>query len=236
MKLLTTKQHKLDKSLKRGYATCGISLSPANESVPFGGVNLCPNAGSCAAHCLKTAGRNKMPTHIETRVNRTLMLLQARAVFERQLEKELSAFVRKCEREGMTPTARPNILSDQPRLAHIIHQYQPDMQLYDYTKIPKPWLRTGDKYHLTYSLDTHNEREAVAAMMHGINVAVVFDPDEPLPKSFKLGKREYPTVDGDVTDLRFLDPPGHIVALRGKKTVTEWRGAVGSGFYRSASA
>ena len=126
-----------------------------------------------------------------------------------------------------------NLLSDRPELAAMMGALEPELQLYDYTKLPRPWLRTSERYHLTYSLDTHNEREAIDAINHGINVAVVFNPNHPIPDSFRLGGVEYPTLDGDKHDLRFLDPTGHIVALKGKRIAGGQDRAIESGFYRT---
>tara|TARA_R110000824_G_scaffold177983_3_gene357529 strand:+ start:1658 stop:2374 length:717 start_codon:yes stop_codon:yes gene_type:complete len=233
MKLLTVGQYKLDKSKDEGYLTAGFNLSPHKESVPFGGINMCANAGTCSAHCLKTAGFNKMPTHMPARVERTITMASHWPVFDRMAEKELGAFMRKAGRDGLTPICRPNLLSDRPQLEKLVRKHQPDLLCYDYTKLAKPWLREHELYHLTYSLDTHNEREAIEAINHGINVAVVFNPKEPIPDSFKLGGVEYPTLDGDKHDLRFLDPPGHIVALKGKTVQGGVDAPIESGFYRT---
>jgi hypothetical protein len=62
---------------------------------------------------------------------------------------------------------------------------------------------------------------------------VVFNPDHPIPDAFTLGGAEYPTLDGDKHDLRFLDPPGHIVALKGKRIAGGKERAIESGFYRT---
>ena len=236
MKLLTVGQYKLDKSQDEGYLTCGINLSPSTESVEFGGANMCAYSGDCAASCLKFAGFNTMRTHKPARVERTLLLLDARPVFRRMMEKELAAFMRKAGRDGLTPCGRPNLLSDRPGLAEMMAEFEPELQLYYYTKLPKPWLRATPLYHLTYSLDTHNEREAIDAINHGINVAVVFNPEHPIPDAFTLGGVEYPTLDGDKHDLRFLDPPGHIVALKGKRIAGGKERAIESGFYRTMEA
>ena len=64
-------------------------------------------------------------------------------------------------------------------------------------------------------------------------MAVVFNPAHPIPDAFRLGGVEYPTLDGDKHDLRFLDPPGHIVALNGKSIVGGKYRAIESGFYRT---
>lgn len=51
-------------------------------------------------------------------------------------------------------------------------------------------------------------------LAHGANVAVVFGT----PKGHALPEtwHGYRVVDGDVSDLRFLDPPGTVVGLRAK--------------------
>tara|TARA_R100000963_G_scaffold34488_2_gene28324 strand:+ start:1269 stop:1985 length:717 start_codon:yes stop_codon:yes gene_type:complete len=233
MKLITVGQAKLNKSKDEGYLTGGFNLSPHKESVPFGGINMCANAGTCSPHCLKTAGFNKMPTHMPARIERTLLMVQNWNMFDSKAEKELEAFMRKAEREGLIPVFRPNLLSDRPQLEELVHKHQPDLRCYDYTKLAKPWLRAHELYHLTYSLDTHNEREAIEAINHGINVAVVFNPKEAIPDGFTLGGVEYPTLDGDKHDLRFLDPPGHIVALKGKTITGGVEAPIESGFYRT---
>ena len=58
-------------------------------------------------------------------------------------EKELGAFMRKAEREGLMPVFRPNLLSDRPQLEKLVHKHQPDLPCYDYTKLAKPWLRSA---------------------------------------------------------------------------------------------
>jgi hypothetical protein len=236
MKLLTVGQYKLDKSKDEGYLTGGCNLSPSTESVEFGGINLCPNSGDCAESCLKFAGYNTMTTHKPARVERSVTLVQHLPAFRHLLEKELDAFMRKAIRDGLIPCGRPNLLSDWYKLALMFAEFEPDLQLYDYTKLARPWERVTDKYHLTYSLDTHNEREAIDAQRHGVNVAVVFNPRHPIPESFVLGGVEYPTLDGDKHDLRFLDPPGHIVALKGKRIAGGMERAIESGFYRTVEA
>ena len=67
-------------------------------------------------------------------------------------------------------------------------------------------------------------------------MAVVFNPKEPIPDGFTLGGVEYPTLDGDKHDLRFLDPPGHIVALKGKTITGGVDAPIESGFYRATGA
>ncbi len=79
----------------------------------------------------------------------------------------------------------------------------PDVQFYDYTKIPRPWQRQRANYSLTFSLSESNEAEAREALSHGVNVAVVFavKKGHALPASY-MG---HEVIDGDLTDLRFTD-------------------------------
>jgi len=79
----------------------------------------------------------------------------------------------------------------------------PELTCYDYTKIPRPWLRTRANYHLTFSLSENNESDAREALAHGVNVAVVFKTKKghALPTHY-MG---HEVIDGDLTDLRFTD-------------------------------
>ena len=90
----------------------------------------------------------------------------------------------------------------------------PDVQFYDYTKLPKPELRIRPNYALTFSYSGHNLPDAPDALAHGVNVAVVFA----VRKGFELPEtwNGYRVIDGDLHDLRFLDPKGVVVGLRAK--------------------
>ena len=90
----------------------------------------------------------------------------------------------------------------------------PEIQFYDYTpNTPRmiQFLRgkLPSNYHLTFSRKENNQAavETIAAM--GGNVAVVFDE---LPNTY-LGKT---VVNGDETDVRFLDGKNVIVGLKAK--------------------
>ncbi len=91
------------------------------------------------------------------------------------------------------------------------HEF-PTVQFYDYTKIPRPWRRTLPNYHLTFSFSGANLTDALSALQHGINVAVVFQRQ--LPSTWN----GYPVINGDESDLRFIDAKGVIVGLKAKGT------------------
>ena len=90
----------------------------------------------------------------------------------------------------------------------IIDRY-PAAQFYDYTK--RPGRTTPPNYHLTFSLSEINRVDAAAELARGHNVAVVF-------KGATLPDRcmGAPVIDGDASDLRYLDPSPVIVGLRAK--------------------
>jgi hypothetical protein len=90
----------------------------------------------------------------------------------------------------------------------------PQVQFYDYTKLPRPYLRMRPNYAITFSHTGYNLEDCLDALAHGVNVAVAFaiKKGTPLPETW----RGFPVVDGDTHDLRFLDPRGVIVGLRGK--------------------
>lgn len=149
------------------------------------------------------------------RIRKTKEFFHKREDFFDQLKDDIRSLIKKAEREGYVPSVRLNGTSDLPWEkikvnGETIFESFPDLQFYDYTKVPN---RTSlpDNYHLTFSLSEDNDKEAGAEMARGINVAAVF---RELPEKFW----GYPVFDGDETDLRFLDPKGHIIGLKAKGT------------------
>jgi hypothetical protein len=94
-----------------------------------------------------------------------------------------------------------------------------DVQFYDYTKLPNR-KNIPANYHLTFSLADGNENASIAAIENGMNVAAVFRNKDVvahvLVNGMRLGERHVPVTRGDDTDLRFLDLPGHVIALYAK--------------------
>lgn len=235
--LLTIGNPKTEKGEKLGYWTAVLHLAPADLS----GHNVCPTAtAGCKAACLNTAGRGGMMAgvarltyadvaagkvnHIQTaRIKRTRLLFAARTGFLHQLHKEITAFVRKARAAGFTPAIRLNATSDIRWEAAAFHymgksmmEHFPDVQFYDYTKL---WNRRNlpANYHLTFSLADGNADKAALALANGINVAAVFRTQADVADAIRGGFMGRPVVDGDETDLRFLDPKGGvIVALYAK--------------------
>jgi hypothetical protein len=213
MKLLSVSADaKTIKGEKQGFLTGILYLAPANTS----GINVCAAAtDGCKAGCLNKAGRAAIFPMIEqARIRKTRELFADRNTFLVQLRKDIQALVRKADRENMIPCVRLNGTSDLPWLGMRMAEEFPGVQFYDYTKIPNAHLRTSPNYHITFSKSEVNAGECFSALTKGISVAVVFavKKGRALPATYG----GWNVVDGDLSDLRFLDPKGVIVGLRAK--------------------
>jgi hypothetical protein len=209
MKLLSTNT-KLEKGSTLNWQTRGLSLAPANLS----GKQLCPHRSpGCEAACLNTAGMGVFSNVQEARINKSKFLIERRADFLAQLEKEL-VNLNKQAGKGKQIAVRLNVLSDLPWHNLIDMSKFQNLKFYDYTPNPKRMIEflRGElpaNYHLTFSRKENNQAQVELIASMGGNIAVVFDE---LPETY-LGK---PVVDGDATDLRFLDPKGIVVGLKAK--------------------
>ena len=154
--------------------------------------------------------------------------------FKRTLTVEIAKWARRWARKGYALAMRPNLLSDLPWLGRFVADTFPEIQVYDYTKIPEPWKRTTGNYHLTFSLGRSNDEAAYQALIHGVNVAMCIDvkPSEDLPRFAWLGGALWPVIDGDLDDYRPNDPQGVIVGLRLQGTIANKEKARRSGFAR----
>jgi hypothetical protein len=196
-----------------------LHLAPAKTS---GVLNVCPHAtAGCMAACLNTAGRAGILAHGK----RTNTILQARkrktreyaadpVAFVERLDAEIRRGIKRAAKTGRELVVRINGTSDLPDVARTLAWRFPQLMFYDYTKIPQAWTRTLRNYVLTFSRSETNDTECFEALAHGVNVAVVFDTKrgEALPATYY----GVPVIDGDVTDLRYLDPRGVVIGLRAK--------------------
>ena len=186
---------------------------------------ICPFAimAQCHEACLNTAGRGGIIKKGETtntieiaRLRRTLLFLDDREKFLAQLHKEITAFVIKCKKNNKKPCVRLNGTSDI-QYEHELYQgknmfeHFPEVQFYDYTKIPTRKVDNIPNYHLTWSYSEANEKYAKMFDKVPNNKAVVFR-DKDLPKMFRGVK----VIDGDKTDMRFLDESNIVVGLKAK--------------------
>lgn len=224
------------------YETAIMYLAPFN----LAGSNVCPMAetAGCVKGCLNTAGRGAFNNVQRARIAKTKRYLESRTAFMAELVADLEAFVRYCERKGVKPAVRLNGTSDiQWEVAHpvqvtrktpvgnyvvtygSIFEAFPEIQFYDYTKIYKRVYRElPANYSLVLSYSEANPAYAQAvtkaAKETGANLAVVYRSkalrDHFVGKLVQHGEACRDVIDGDETDLRFLDPKGVIVGLYAK--------------------
>jgi hypothetical protein len=222
--LLTYGKPKTAKGEAKGWLTAVLHLSPANEA---GLGTVCARAtAGCMATCLNTAGRGGIfvkgaTTNAiqEARKRRTAFYKLDRTGFEEALAADIVAAKRKAARMGVKLAVRVNGTSDLRGLAIRMAERFPEVQFYDYTKLAMPQPeRLPVNYDLTFSRSESNELEMAFALSQHINVAVVFSTarGKALPRYAYYAGRRYDVIDGDESDLRFLDPKGVIVGLRAK--------------------
>lgn len=234
-RLLTPGNPKTEKGRGKGYWTFILHLAPASLS----GWNVCAMATEgCKAACLNTAGRggimsnhgiltaadvaNGIRNAIQhARIRRTQLFFGDKHGFMDLLIKEISKAIRLARKEGYTPVFRLNGTSDirwesiPVAGAANVFAYFNDVQFYDYTKIANR-KHIPANYSLTFSLADGNDAQAIAALQNGMNVAAVFRNKATVAHFETSGYLGAPVANGDETDLRFLDPAGHVIALYAK--------------------
>ena len=160
-------------------------------------------------------------TMVQTaRIKKTRLFFQDKQSFLAELWQEAAKSIKSSARKNMIPCFRLNLTSDLPWEkikfnGQSIFEAFPSIQFYDYTKSPERMTaflagQFPKNYHLTFSRSESNGSIAEAFLASGGNVAMVFRKS--LPAKFK----GYSVVDGDETDLRFLDGSGVIVGLKEK--------------------
>lgn len=210
LKLLSkTPDAKTKKSLSYGYTTFILYLDPRMK-------NICQWATpGCKASCLFTAGRGIMQPVMEARRRKTQWYLEDPIGFKAQLQDELNQIRKWSEKNCKKFCVRLNGTSDLDFLDLI--SCNPDIQFYDYTKSIVRLYESDDipNYHVTFSrtedkVQFNNLPYRPTGKKPAFNIAVVFHGS--LPEYF-IGR---PVIDGDLSDLRFLDPSGVIVGLKAK--------------------
>jgi hypothetical protein len=212
-KLLSVESDSKTSKGSKYFVLSGILyLAPSVEA--DGVHDLCPRATpECREACLWGAGMaGVFPTIKQARVRKTLEYLNNPAAFKATLVKDIHKLIAEAKSRDMMPAVRINGTSDLPQFALEIASLFPQVQFYDYTKIPRAWTRTRSNYHLTFSFSGDNLLDSIEALNHGVNVAVVFSGALPVTWN------GYPVIDGDLSDLRFRDAAGVIVGLSAKGT------------------
>lgn len=204
------------KGEKEGVLTGILYFLPDDE--------ICPLAelAGCREACLVTAGRAAMFDSINAaRLKRVEFLKKHPDLFFTLLIKEIKTLEARAKKLEMALVIRLNGTSDirwkRFKIDGLtIFEIFPDIQFYDYAKSPaiaKDAVGV-DNYHVTLSFSNANEkyRKLIldAAEKFGSNLAVVFKKQLP---EFYLGRK---VINGDLTDLRFLDEENVVVGLKAK--------------------
>ena len=206
------KNAKTVKGQKKGYRTAILYLAPSTQS----GFQVCPMASEgCKKACLYTAGHGAFSNVQQGRINKTRWFMQDRQSFLTQLKKEISNHIKNCDKKGFIPCIRLNGTSDISWENYDIIQAFPNIQFYDYTKIYKRALKYVNgqypsNYHITYSLNEDNKKEAFEILKLRGNISAVFR--KYLPKTYQ----GYTVINADDTDLRFTDDNNVIAGLVAK--------------------
>ena len=219
----TDKNKKLDKvvyyELKKTYIKLNDCLILRYNGMPYNlsGYQMCPSASAgCSASCLHTAGNPVFQKQKDLgRINRSRYYMQDRPNHNKQLIREIHNHELYCIKNGFIPVVRLNTTTDIPWEIHDIFELFPNVQFYDYTKIKKRIFKYlnneySKNYHLTFSMHETNYDDCIEVLNNGGNVAMVFRNQ--LPETYK----GFQVVNGDESDLRFLDPRNSIVGLKAK--------------------
>ena len=206
------------KGNKYGFKTAILYLSSANSS----GTNVCANA--VAADCIKAclgpgAGRGKMKCVQMSRLRKTLYVLQFRDEAVAQIKREIAVLEKRAIKQGFVLLVRLNGTSDLRWENYGIMQAFPNVQFYDYTKLPNR-KNVPANYDLTFSYSgVATFQDAVkAARKAEMRMAVVFRSRNVVNDllAFNATFHDLPIVDGDDTDIRHIDPKASAVALYAK--------------------
>ncbi len=226
MKLLGHSSAKTQKGEAIGYLTGILYLAPHTLS---GAGNVCPWAAACKTSCLNTSGRGAFSSVQKARIAKTRFFFSDQKAFMETLYNDCKTLIAKAQRLGLQPCIRLNGTSDLafhrlivPSQGKTLMQCFPSVPFYDYTKSVKKAVDNAkgvhpQNYTVVFSRDSQsNETECHQVLSAGGNVAVVFR--DALPPTFW----HRPVINGDQTDLRFLDRKaragrhGYVIGLKAK--------------------
>jgi hypothetical protein len=226
------------------YQTAIMYLS-AYTSSGFGNLCAMADVAKCHEGCLFRAGRAAIFESVNTaRGRKTERYFANRAAFMAELVRDISRFEKHCARIGVKPAVRLNGTSDiQFEVGHpvtrngvefaTIFDAFPDVVFYDYTKIMRRARRVlPANYSLTLSYSAANATYADSVLDTandtGLNVAIVYRSkalrDQFIAEGahylgrvgFGMRAMKRRVINGDETDMRFLDEKGIIVGLYAK--------------------
>lgn len=204
---LLSSSAKSEKGRAKGWLSAVLYLEPSLTLCPF-------STKACRAACLVHSGRLPMPKAQNARAKRTELYYSDRALFYELLEAELLTHKARARMEGLKPCVRLDGTSDTGMWAEFDAFLKGhEIQSYDYTKDYDRAVANPEHYTFSFSGGVVSRRKALSLLGTGGRVAVIFQGQD-LPSEWE----GFPVIDGDVDDLRFLDPPGVVVGLRLKGT------------------
>ena len=207
------------KSLKYDELTVTLYLAPAKMS----GHEVCPGRNAeCSRLCLNQSGKNIGPQKErgdfinKSRITKTKMFFEHKDFFMDWMIAEVEAAKRKAKRMTYKLSIRLNNTSDiSPeeftRNGKNILQMYPEIQFYDYTKVPSrvDLMKKYSNYDVTFSYTGYNLTECQKMLLNKIRVAVVF---KNVPEVWEGHK----VIDGDKYDMRHKDDNDVVVGLKYK--------------------
>ncbi len=151
MQLLNTNESntKIRKSASgTEYRIASLSLYPDILTCPGSALANCMDA------CLKSAGRGCMQSVVNARQSKTDLYHSDPERFFELLNDQLFAFERSCARQGKTPLARLNTISDIP--------YEKQVFKYDKNEV----IREGSPYYYTIDDETDDDEVEVEDFLY----------------------------------------------------------------------
>lgn len=225
LRILTLRNSKLAKS---DDATVDASLEMAPAWI--GGFNVCQHSTpGCRRSCIFTSGKGAVPSVYKKRLWRKVLFFKDRPRFAAYLHHDIAILRGSID---LLPGAKPglfirlNTFSDLPweriniypgiTVPRLLAEYE--ATAYDYTADEDRYDRwlNGDKsfgpYHLTFSRkETTPDLVVTDFITRGGTVTMPFAT---VPSHWN----DWPVINGDNDDRRYLDPPGVVIGLspRGK--------------------
>lgn len=204
------------KGLKKGFLTGILYLAPSTIS----GYQVCPMAklAGCEKACLYSAGRGAFNSIQNARIAKTKRFFDDKDNFILDIIYSINSLIRKAKKQNLIPLVRLNGTSDikwenVKYNNQTIFELFPDIQFYDYTKIPNR-KNIPSNYDLTFSYSGVKtfQKYNIQALKDNKRIAVVFDKVENIPITFYNKK----VISGDNSDIRHLDDKNSIIALYAK--------------------
>lgn len=219
-RLFSTDNPKASKAAAYGWHN---AIHYMAHSTTAGVGNLCPSASAgCITICLgehsgqaaiHAAGKDSQA--ITARKRRARMFMKDRAAYLAIIDAAIWRAKREARRLKLELCVRLNGSTDIPLLVDTAARNHPYVQFTDYTKLVSRALahaagKLPRNVSVTFSRSETNEDDCRRVLAAGGNVAAVFAGA--LPATY-LGA---PVINGDLHDLRHLDPRGVVVGLSPK--------------------